>query len=170
MNLIRLFHGRGRNAWRASLLAGLTCAGAALVAACGAAPPPTVTVTTAPPLAVTVTAAPPSAPATPPTSPPPPTAAPAPPVPATAALPAYQPSRVVSSGHGSAYLVSPDPVGKVSGFYAQVLSKDGWQLVSRNVSSYGAELVGKRQAQGGRVQIFSAGHGSTILVATYGAA
>jgi hypothetical protein len=166
MNLIRLFHGRGRNAWRASLLAGLTCSGAALVAACGAVPPQAA----APPSTVTVTAAPPSAPATPPTPPPPPTAAPAAPVPATAALPAYQPSRVVSSGHGSAYLVSPDPVGKVSGFYAQVLSKDGWQLVSRNVSSYGAELVGKRQAQGGRVQIFSAGHGSTILVATYGAA
>jgi hypothetical protein len=170
MNLIRLFHDRGRNAWRASLLAGLTCASAALVAACGAAPPPTVTVTAAPPPAATATAAPPSAPATPPTPPPPPTAAPAPPVPATGTLPAYQPSRMISSGHGSAYLISPDPVGKVSGFYAQILSKDGWQLISRNISAHGAELVGKRQAQGARVQIFSAGHGSTILVATYGAA
>jgi len=77
---------------------------------------------------------------------------------------------VMSSGGGSAYLVSPDPVGRVSGFYAQVLSKDGWQLVSRHVSSHSAELVGKRQAQGARVQIFSAGRGSTILVASYGAA
>jgi hypothetical protein len=171
MNPIRLFHGRARNAWRASLLAGLTCTGAALVAACSAgpatAPPPT-----APPPTVTVTAARPPTPATPPQPPPPPTAAPTPPAPppSAATLPAYQPSRVVSSGHGSAYLVSPDPVGKVSGFYTQVLSKGGWQLVSRHVSPHGAELVGKRQAQGARVQIFSAGHGSTILVASYGAA
>jgi hypothetical protein len=157
MSPIRSLHGHVRNAWRASLLAGLTCAGAALVAACSvgsAAVPPTVTVTVAP---------------SPSSATPPPTAATLP-APAAATLPAYQPSRVVSSGGGSAYLISPDPVGKVSGFYAQVLSKDGWQLVSRHVSSHGAELVGKRQAQGARVQIFSAGHGSTILVASYGAA
>ena len=157
MSPIRSLHGRVRNAWRASLLAGLTCAGAALVAACSAgsaAAPPTVTVTVAPP---------------PSSATPPPTAATLP-APAAATLPAYQPSRVVSSGGGSAYLISPDPVGKVSGFYAQVLSKDGWQLVSRHVSSHGAELVGKRQAQGARVQIFSAGQGSTIVVASYGAA
>jgi hypothetical protein len=169
MNPIHPFHGRARNAWRASLFAGLTCAGAILVAACGAgsvAAPPSA----ASPPAAAATATPPPAQATPPTPPPPPTAAPTPQVPATAALPAYQPSRVVSSGYGSAYLISPDPVSKVSGFYAQVLSKDGWQLVTRNVSSHGAELVGKRQAQGARVQIFSAGHGSTILVASYGAA
>ena len=36
MNPIRSFHGRARNAWRASLLAGLTCASALAVAACGA--------------------------------------------------------------------------------------------------------------------------------------
>jgi hypothetical protein len=169
MNPIRPFHGRARNAWRASLLAGATCAGAALVAACSAgpvvAPPPA-----ASPPAATATAVSPPAPQTPPAPPPPSTPAPTPPPAAAATLPAYQPSRVVSSGGGSAYLVSPDPVSKVSGFYAQVLSKDGWQLVSRNVSSHGAELVGKRQAQGARVQIFSAGRGSTILVATYGAA
>jgi hypothetical protein len=171
MNPFRLFRGRVRNAWRASLLAGLTCAGAALVAACSvgpvAAPPPAAS----PPAAIATAVSPP-APAPPPAPPPPPTPAPAPTPPAAAAtaLPAYQPSRVVSSGGGSAYLVSPDPVGKVSGFYAQVLSKDGWQLVSRHVSSHGAELVGRRQAQGARVQIFSSGHGSTILVASYGAA
>lgn len=179
MNPIRLFYGRARNARRASLLAGLTCACAALVAACSAgsvaAPPPTAsppaaTATATPPPVATTPPTPPPAQATPATPPPQPTAAPTPPVPTTATLPAYQPSRVVSSGHGSAYLVSPDPVGKVSGFYAQVLSTDGWQLVSRNVSSHGAELVGRRQAQGARVQIFSAGHGSTILVASYGAA
>jgi hypothetical protein len=168
MNPIRPFHGRACNAWRAILLAGLTCASAALVAACGAgsaaAPPPA-----APPPTVTVTAAPPLSPATPRAPSPPPTPAPTSPAYA-AALPAYQPSRVVSSGGGSAYLSSPDPVGKVSGFYTQVLSEDGWQLVSRNVSSHGAELVGKRQAQEARVQIFSAGNGSTILVASYGAA
>ena len=168
MNPIRLFHGRARNAWRASLLAGLTCAGAALLAGCSAdsvaAPPPA-----ASPPPATAPAVPPPAPTTSPTPPPLPTAAPTPAAPAAATLPAYQPSRVVSSGGGSAYLLSPDPVGQVSGFYAQVLSKGGWQLVSRHVSSHGAELVGKRQAQGARVQIFSAGHGSAILVASYGA-
>src|SRR5215469_18495685 len=102
MNPIRSLHGRARNAWRASLLAGLACAGAVLVAACSAgsaAAPPTVTVTVAPP---------------PSSATPPPTAAPTPPAPEAATLPAYQPSRVVSSGAGSAYLISPDPVGKVS--------------------------------------------------------
>jgi hypothetical protein len=179
MNPIRLFHGRARNAWRASLFAGLTCAGAVLVAACGAgsvaappsaALPPAATATATPPPVATTPLTPPPTQATSPTPPPQPRAAPTPPAPSTATLPAYQPSRVVSSGHGAAYLVSPDPVGKVSGFYAQVLSKDGWRLVSRNVGSHGAELVGERQAQGAQVQIFSAGHGSTILVASYGAA
>jgi len=179
MKPIRPFHGRARDAWRASLLAGLTCAGAALVAACSTGPvavpppaasPPAATATAVSPPAATTPSAPPPAPATPPAPPPPPTPAPTPPAAAAATLPSYQPSQVISSGGGSAYLVSPDPVGKVSGFYAQVLSKDGWQLISRNASSHGAELVGKRQTQGARVQIFSAGHGSTILVASYGAA
>jgi hypothetical protein len=167
MNPIRPFRGRVRNAWRASLLAGLTCAGAALLAACSAGPVAAPPLAASPPAATATAVSPPAA-TTPPATPPPPTPAPTPP--AAATLPTYQPSQVVSSGGGSAYLLSPDPVSKVSGFYAQVLSKDGWQLVSRHVSSHGAELVAKRQAQGARVQIFSAGHGSTIVVAGYGAA
>jgi hypothetical protein len=124
------------------------------------------------------TAAPKSAPSTTPTTAAsaPPTTAPTAPTtapspggqPSPGTVPIYQPSSVVSQAAGHTQLTSPDDVAKVTAFYQQALSQDGWGLTSTAKTATSANFVAKRSGMGATVAISTTGPtGTSISVSTY---
>lgn len=119
-------------------------------------------------------AAPPSSPPTtsPPSSPSAPSTTAPTSAPTTAAgsdtVPIYQPSTVVSQAGGHTQLTSPDDVAKVTAFYKQALSQDGWSLTSSATTAASANFVARRTGMGATVAISTMGpRGTSISVSTY---
>jgi hypothetical protein len=119
-----------------------------------------------------------AAPATsaPTTSSPSTTAAPATTAPSTApttapssgSVPTYQPSTVVSQAAGHTQLTTPDNVAKVTAFYKQALSQNGWTLTSSTTTAASANFVAKRSGMGATVAISTMGPtGTSISISTY---
>jgi hypothetical protein len=85
----------------------------------------------------------------------------------TGKLPDYQPSTMVSQTATSSVLTSPDSVTKVGAFYAGVLAKDGWQVVSSSVGSLHASFTVARDHQGASISVYPRLGGSGISISTY---
>jgi hypothetical protein len=83
----------------------------------------------------------------------------------TATLPAYQPA-TVTDVRSSTVLRSPDPVAKVSAFYA-ALERAGWRTITSNLSRASARLIATKGADGVTIAISLARQGSSISVETY---
>jgi hypothetical protein len=137
------------------------------LAACGAssglAASPTTTVTATAP-ASQAPAANPSA--TGPTSPAHDTPAGAS-TPAAESLPEYRPGTLVSKSPTSTVLSSPDSVTKIGAFYADVLAKDGWQVISSSAGTAHASFTAARGHQGTSISVYPRSGGSGISISIY---
>jgi type IV secretory pathway VirB10-like protein len=98
-------------------------------------------------------------------------AAPAPASPArdtsAESLPDYQPATVISKSPTSATLSSPDPVAKIGAFYADVLAKDGWQVISSSAGAAHASFTAARGHQGASISVYPRSGGSGISISIY---
>jgi hypothetical protein len=137
------------------------------LAACGvssgSAASPTATVTVSAPTSQAPAA---NSPATAPTSPAHDTSAGAS-TPAAESLPEYQPAAVVSKSSTSTVLSSPDSVTKIGAFYADVLAKDGWQVISSSAGAYHASFTAALGHQGVSISVYPRFGGSGISISTY---
>jgi hypothetical protein len=85
----------------------------------------------------------------------------------TGTLPDYQPSKLVSKTSTSTVLTSPDSVAKVGAFYADVLAKGGWQVISSSVGSFHASFTVSHDHQGASISVYPRWDGSGISISTY---
>jgi hypothetical protein len=87
--------------------------------------------------------------------------------PAAESLPDYQPATVVSKTSTSTVLTSPDSVAKVGSFYADVLAKDGWQVISSSAGAFHASFTAARGHQGASISVYPRFGGSGISISIY---
>jgi predicted small lipoprotein YifL len=85
----------------------------------------------------------------------------------TGQLPDYQPSNMVSKTSTSAVLTSPDSVAKIGAFYADVLARDGWHVISSSAGSFHASFTVSRDHQGASISVYPRWGGSGISISTY---
>ena len=85
----------------------------------------------------------------------------------TGTLPDYQPSKLVSKTSTSTVLTSPDSVAKIGAFYADVLAKGGWQVISSSVGSFHASFTVSHDHQGASISVYPRWGGSGISISTY---
>jgi hypothetical protein len=85
----------------------------------------------------------------------------------TGTLPDYQPSKLVSKTSTSTVLTSPDSVAKIGAFYADVLAKGGWQMISSSVGSFHASFTVSHDHQGASISVYPRWGGSGISISTY---
>jgi predicted small lipoprotein YifL len=85
----------------------------------------------------------------------------------TGQLPDYQPSNMVSKTSTSAVLTSPDSVAKIGAFYADVLAKGGWHVISSSVGSFHASFTVSHDHQGASISVYPRWGGSGISISTY---
>jgi hypothetical protein len=85
----------------------------------------------------------------------------------TGTLPDYQPATIVSKTSTSTVLTSPDSVAKVGAFYADVLAKGGWHVISSSVGSLHASFTVSHDHQGASVSVYPRLGGSGISISTY---
>lgn len=126
-----------------------------------AAPPSSAATTSPPSTNPPGTTTPPSTPAATPTT------APAA-GPNSGNVPIFQPSTVVSQAGGHTQLTSSDGVAKVTAFYKQALSQDGWTLSSSTTTAASANFVARGNGEGATVAISTMGpSGTSISISTY---
>jgi hypothetical protein len=82
-------------------------------------------------------------------------------------LPEYQPDTVVSKTSTSTVLTSPDSVTKIGSFYAGVLAKDGWQVISSSAGAFHASFTAARGHQGASISVYPRFGGSGISISIY---
>jgi hypothetical protein len=85
----------------------------------------------------------------------------------TGELPDYQPSTIVSKTSTSTVLTSPDSVTKIGAFYAGVLAKDGWHVISSSAGSFHASFSVSHDHQGASISVYPRSGGSGISISTY---
>jgi hypothetical protein len=85
----------------------------------------------------------------------------------TGKLPDYQPATMVSKTSTSTVLTSPDSVAKVGAFYADVLAKGGWHVISSSVGSLHASFTVSHDHQGASISVYPRLGGSGISISTY---
>jgi hypothetical protein len=85
----------------------------------------------------------------------------------TGKLPDYQPSKIVSKTSTSTVLTSPDSVAKIGAFYAGVLAKDGWHVISSSAGSFHASFTVSHDHQGASISVYPRWGGSGISISTY---
>jgi hypothetical protein len=83
-------------------------------------------------------------------------------------IPIYQPASVVSrTADTYASLRSPDSVGKVNDYYATVLARNGWRVVSHFHGPYNASFSARRAGRGVSISIYRAWNATGISLSTY---
>jgi hypothetical protein len=85
----------------------------------------------------------------------------------TGKLPDYQPATIVSKTSTSTVLTSPDSVAKIGAFYADVLAKGGWHVISSSVGSFHASFTASHDHQGASISVYPRWGGSGISISTY---
>jgi hypothetical protein len=83
------------------------------------------------------------------------------------ALATYEPSSVISEGGGSETITSPDPVSKVTAFYARQLSKGGWTINSKTITDYSGNFNAERGNEGVHISTYTRGSGSGATISTH---
>lgn len=82
-------------------------------------------------------------------------------------LATYKPSSVESDSGGTQTITSPDPVSKLSDFYAAELEKGGWNIVSKSVTGSSANYTATRGGEGVSISVYTAGSGSGATISVY---
>jgi hypothetical protein len=83
------------------------------------------------------------------------------------ALATYKPSAVISDAGGSETITSPDPVSKLTAFYARQLRKGGWTITSQTVTDYSGNFNAQRGNEGVHISTYTRGSGSGATISTY---
>jgi hypothetical protein len=88
--------------------------------------------------------------------------------PLSGGIPIYRPSTVVSRTAGShATLTSPDAVGSIGAFYAEVLAHGGWCVVSHHRGPTVARFSARRDEWGATISIYRTWRATGISISTY---